>query len=156
MLSLLRLFPTRLNLRAWCIFDCVSQTVALFSVFSPVKHTKLLHCEKVIMLEGDKSSCFAPFFTFNLFLFLVYIFSFRMLGRKMYKCQGTTETAITAVCSCVNCRPPFARNIKITVCDTQHAVTAHPPAKIPEHLSQQGSATSLLMSRHLSSFLWRL
>lgn len=31
--------------------------------------------------------------------------------------------------------------------------TREKPASIPEHLSQQGSATSLLMSRNLSSFL---
>ena len=45
--------------------------------------------------------------TFNLFLFLVYISSFHMPRRKMYKCRGTTETAITAVCAHVwTCAPP--------------------------------------------------
>lgn len=39
------------------------------------------------------------FYPINLFLFHVYIFSFHLPGRKTYKCQGTTETAITAVCA---------------------------------------------------------
>lgn len=71
-----------------------------------------------------------------------------MPGRKMYKCQGTTQTAITAVCARVwTAGPLFDKNMKITL---WHTVCCHctppshlPPAKIPEHLSQRGSATSL-------------
>lgn len=68
--------------------------------------------------------------TFNLFLFLVYISSFHMPRRKMYKCRGTTETAITAVCAHVwTCAPPVwhthRKNENNTVCDAQHAATAH-------------------------------
>lgn len=75
---------------------------------------------------------FPPFCTtFNLFLFHVYIFSFHMPERKTYKCQGTTETAITAVCARVWTGPPppppFAENMKITPFVTHNMLPLHAP-----------------------------
>lgn len=124
------------------------------------------HCitaRKPLRYKVTRADVVPPFLpTFNLFLFLVYISSFHMPRRKMYKCRGTTETAITAVCAHVwTCRPPppfdtKKKKMKITQFVTRSMPPPHTrekPASIPEHLSQQGSATSLLMSRNLSSFL---
>lgn len=49
-------------------------------------------------------------------------------GRKTYKCQGTTETTITAVCAHVwTAGAPFSRNMKITLFVTHNVL--HTPCR---------------------------
>lgn len=51
-------------------------------------------------------------------------------GRKTYKCQGTTETTITAVCAHVwTVGLPFARNMKITPFVTHNMLPLHTPCQ---------------------------
>lgn len=116
------------------------------------------YCKEVIKHYSDRSSCFTPLLTLNLSLFYVHISHTKVEDVKVPRDHFPYKSI--SVCLCVNSELFHKKSKKINTIKKHRKHNAPPshischqyksPSMIPE---QQGSATSLLMSRNLTGFL---